>query len=197
MLYKRPFDLTVLVVSHLLMFPMWVALWIVIPLLIWLGDRGPVFYRQQRFGKDGQIFEVLKFRTMIPDSDQLGTAWTNQEDPRVTRVGRILRRTALDELPEIISIWKGDMSFVGPRPLAVEEQLNIEKTIPSFRSRLQIRPGLTGLAQVYDRIDNPRTKLSYDLEYIRTMSLWGDLKLMVISVWNTIRARWDTRGGKN
>ena len=117
--YKRWFDVSVLVIMHLALLPLWVMLWTLIPIVIWLGDRGPVFYRQQRAGKQGRVITVLKFRTMIPNADRIGPAWTMERDPRVTRFGKILRRTALDELPEIISILMGDMSLVGPRALDV------------------------------------------------------------------------------
>ena len=115
--YKRPFDLGILLFAHVLLLPLWVMLWPLIPIAIWLGDRGPVFYKQRRAGKDGRMFVVRKFRTMVPDADLKGPLWTVQGDTRLTKVGKILRRTALDELPELWSIFKGDMSFVGPRPL--------------------------------------------------------------------------------
>ena len=102
--YKRPFDLTVLVIAHLLLLPVWGLLWLVIPTLIWLEDRKPVFYRQERMGKGGKTFVVIKFRTMVVDAEDQGPPWTTHNDPRVTRVGLILRRTALDELPEVLSI---------------------------------------------------------------------------------------------
>jgi len=114
--YKRGFDLTILVIAHCLLLPLWLILWTAIPLIIWLGDRGPVFYKQKRVGRDGDVFTILKFRTMVPEADRMGPSWTTVGDPRVTRAGRILRRTALDELPEILSIWKGEMSLVGPEP---------------------------------------------------------------------------------
>ena len=196
--YKRWFDLTVLVLTHL--FPplllLWVLLWTLIPLLIWLEDRGPVFYRQKRVGKRGKVFTVLKFRTMVPNADRLGAAWTVERDHRLTRVGGFLRKTALDELPELLSVWKGDMSLVGPRALDVEEQEFLESQIQGFARRLEIQPGLTGLAQVYDRDDQAIAKLRYDLEYIQRASLWLDLKLLILSVRNTLLARWDRRGGK-
>lgn len=195
-LYKRPFDLTVLAVSHLVLLPVWILLWVLIPLLIWLEDRGPIVYRQQRAGKDGKVFTILKFRTMVPDADRRGPAWTTEGDPRVTRIGKILRRTALDELPELLSIWKGDMSLVGPRALPVEEQRFLEEQIPGFAERLKVRPGLTGLAQVHNPSDDAPTKLRYDQEYLWRMSLWLDLKLVVLSVLNTVGARWDRRSGK-
>ena len=196
--YKRRFDLTILVMAHIfpLVIPVWVLVWTLVPILIWLEDKGPVFYRQRRAGKNGRVFTVLKFRTMIRDADRVGPAWAIQNDSRITRVGKLLRRTALDELPEIIAIWRGDMSLVGPRALAVEEQRRLEEEIPGFRERLLVRPGLTGLAQVRDRTDDARTKLRYDMEYVGCMSLWLDVKLLGLSVVNTFLARWDKRSGK-
>ena len=195
--YKRAFDLAILVVAHLILAPVFALLWAGIPLMIWLDDRGPIFYRQQRPGKDSRLFTVRKFRTMVVDADQRGPAWTTDRDPRVTRVGRLLRRTALDELPGVLSIWKGDMSLVGPRALPVEEQNMLEERIPGFANRLRARPGLTGLAQVYDQDDEAQAKLHYDLQYIHRMGPVLDLKLLVLSVVNTLLARWDTRTGKN
>ena len=194
--YKRPFDLAVLIVSHAALAPVFLLLWALIPLLIWLEDRGPVFYRQKRASKGGREVTVLKFRTMIPDADSQGRAWTVQDDPRVTKTGRFLRKTALDELPQVLSILKGDLSFVGPRALPLEEQSHLESEIPGFEERLRVRPGLTGLAQVYNRDDDARGKLRYDLEYIRRMNLILDIKLLALSLCNTILVRWDKRGAK-
>jgi len=194
--YKSWFDLTILVLAHVLLLPLWVLLWIIIPILIRLGDRGPVFYKQDRVGKGGRIFTVFKFRTMVPDAEDKGAAWTMDQDPRVTRVGKLLRRTALDELPEVLNIWKGDMSLVGPRALDVEEQRSLEKLIAGFEGRLQVRPGLTGLAQIYDPKDDAHEKFHYDLEYLQRMSPWLDMKLLVLSVRNTLWVKWDRRSGK-
>jgi len=148
-------------------------------------------------GKDGVPFNVIKFRTMIIDADSLGPAWTTKDDPRVTRVGRVLRRTALDELPEVISIWQGKMSFVGPRALEVDEHRYLEKLMPGFEKRLQIKPGLTGLAQIYDKSDNPYVKYRYDMEYLQRVSPWLDTRLLLLSIWNTLIASWDNRSGKS
>ena len=194
--YKRWFDISVLVLAHLLLLPLWVVLWTVIPLLVWLEDRKPVFYQQKRMGKDSKPFNVIKFRTMVIDAEERGPAWTTDDDPRVTRVGRILRRTALDELPELINIWKGDMSFVGPRALDLDEQRSLEQLIPGFAKRLQVRPGLTGLAQIYDKIDDPHEKFRYDMEYLQKFNPVLDARLLLLSVWNTAFARWDHRSGK-
>ena len=194
--YKRWFDLSILVLAHVLLLPLWLLLWTVIPVVIRLGDGGPIFYRQQRMGKDGTPFSVLKFRTMIIGAENQGPAYTTDDDPRVTRVGRILRRTALDELPEVINIWQGDMSFVGPRALDVEEHRTLEKLMPGFEKRLQVPPGLTGLAQIFDKSDDPFEKFRYDMEYLRKLSPFLDSKLLLLSVWNSVIARWDHRSGK-
>lgn len=194
--YKPWFDLTLLVTSHLLLLPVWLVIWIIIPILIRIEDRGPVFYRQKRVGKNGQIISVLKFRTMVEDAESKGPAWTTDNDSRVTRVGRLLRRTALDELPEILNIWKREMSFVGPRALDVEEQRYLEGIVPGFEHRLQVLPGLTGLAQVYNPTDDGHEKFRYDSEYLQCMSPWLDMKLLVLSVRNSLLAGWDHRRGK-
>lgn len=194
--YKAWFDITVLTLAHVFLLPLWILLWIIIPIVIWLGDRGSVFYKQDRVGKGGRVFTVVKFRTMVLDAEGKGAAWTVDRDPRVTRVGRVLRRTALDELPEVLNIWKGDMSLVGPRALDVAEQQSLEKLIDGFEKRLQVRPGLTGLAQIYDSKDDARDKLHYDLEYLERMSPWLDIKLLILSVRNTFGVKWDRRSGK-
>ena len=194
--YKRCFDLVILILAHIVLLPVWLLLWTLIPLLILISGRGPVFHRQERVGRNGRPFTVLKFRTMVPDADRIGPAWTTEGDSRVTKIGKVLRRTALDELPETLCILKGDMSLVGPRALDVAEQRRLEEAIPGFRQRLQIRPGMTGLAQVFDRRDDAEVKLKYDLEYIRSMNPWLDLKLLMLSVLNTVGAQWDRRVGK-
>lgn len=194
--YKRPFDLGLLLLSHLLFLPFWIVLWVSIPLLIVQCDGRPVFYRQKRAGLDGRSFTMLKFRTMDVGSDRDGPSWTVEGDQRISGIGKILRKTAMDELPSLLSIWRGDMTFVGPRALSVEEQSLLENQIPGFGKRLEVLPGLTGLAQVYDKFDIAEDKLRYDLEYICKMSLWLDVKILSLSGMNTILAKWDSRGGK-
>ncbi|MEX2599344.1 MAG: sugar transferase [Dehalococcoidia bacterium] len=189
--YKRSFDLAILVVSHIVLLPVWLLLWTLIPLFIKLDDRGPVLFKQARVGKDGRIFHVYKFRTMTVDAESTGPDWTSDEDPRVTRVGRILRSTALDEIPQLISIWKGDMSFVGPRPLVVSMHEDYVSEEPDFNLRLLAQPGLTGLSAVYlPRHCSPLMRLQWDLAYIQQASLLLDLKVFVISVWLTLTGKW-------
>ena len=195
--YKRRFDISILVISHLLLFPFWILLWVMIPILIWSENReGPIFYRQRRSGQNGHQFEIIKFRTMVPNADKIGPAWTIDHDPRITRVGRLLRRTALDELPGLINIWKGHMSFVGPRALDVNEQRSLEDSVSGFEKRLAVRPGLTGLAQVCNRSDDPNEKFRYDMEYIEKMGWVLDSRLLLQSVYNSVVAQWDHRSGK-
>jgi lipopolysaccharide/colanic/teichoic acid biosynthesis glycosyltransferase len=193
--YKRPLDITVLILAHLfpLLLPVWVLLWTVIPLIIWLEDKGPVFYRQERVSRHGKVFTVLKFRTMVTDAEkETGAIWARANDARITRVGKLLRHTALDELPQLINIWRGQMSFVGPRAERPQLHERFVQQITGFETRLKVRPGLTGLAQVNGNYDLPPIeKLRYDLEYIERMSLWLDMKLLLISVSNTLFARWD------
>ena len=117
--YKRPFDLTIIVLAHILLFPLFVILWIGIPLVIWLGDRGTIYYVQERVGRSGRRFNVIKFRTMVRDAEsRTGPVWAAEQDSRATRVGlpRFLRTFRLDELPQVINILRGEMSIVGPRP---------------------------------------------------------------------------------
>ena len=190
--WKRPFDLLVLTVAHIALAPAWLTLWTLIPLAIWLTDRGPVFYTQTRVGKGGKIFRAYKFRSMVPDAERYtGAVWAEEDDPRITRVGRILRSRALDELPQVINMWKGDISLVGPRPERPELVEEFTRQWPEFGRRLAVRPGLTGIAQVYGRYStHPRDKVRYDTIYIKRMSPWLDVKLLTLSVLLTFRAKW-------
>jgi lipopolysaccharide/colanic/teichoic acid biosynthesis glycosyltransferase len=183
-----------------------IPFWGLIALLIRLEDGGPVFFRDRRVGLGCREFQVLKFRTMVPDADRLcGPRQAAEHDPRVTRIGRWLRATAMDELPQLWNILRGDMSFVGPRALrpgeiqvqaAADDVLPLE-SIPGYHERHVVVPGLTGLAQVYaDRDVPPQRKFRYDRLYIRNQSLGLDLRLIAASVWITVRGAWERRGGK-
>jgi rhamnosyl/mannosyltransferase len=179
--------------------------WALIAILIKLEDGGPVFYRQQRSGRNGVPFEIRKFRSMIPNAEaSVGAVQATEHDPRVTRVGRILRATAMDELPQLWNIFCGDMSFTGPRALrpgeievggrGIEERL---EDVPGFAERSSVRPGLTGIAQIYAPRDiTRRWKFRYDLLYVRRQSFWLDLRLIVLSFWITFRGSWEARDQK-
>lgn len=195
--YKRWFDLIVMIGAHLGLAPLWIILWISIPIMIWINDRGPIFFKQYRCGHNGKTFILYKFRTMVKNADTIGPSWTTKNDSRITRFGRILRKTALDELPGTISIWSGTMSLVGPRALSVEEQKLLEDEIPEFSKRLIVKPGLTGLAQLYNITNDSVQKLNYDVKYIQSMSIWLDIKILFLSITNTILVKWDHREGNN
>ena len=200
-LLKRPLDIVLSCFMLILSVPVLIP----IVLAIKLEDGGSIFYRQERWGKDGRRFWVYKFRTMVTDSDQnYGIKQARENDRRVTRVGRILRAMGLDELPQIFNILLGQMSFVGPRSLAVGEIVEDEQgralayeTVPGFWERLMVRPGLTGLATIYIPKDaTPRRKFRYDLLYIRKQSFLLDLRLIVLTFWISFRGKWESRGKK-
>ena len=206
MLYKEPLLKRILDIAlSVLMLGMAMPVILPISMAIKLEDGGPVFYRQKRWGRNGTRFGVYKFRTMVPDAEKIyGVTQAQENDKRTTRIGRFLRAMGLDELPQILNILIGDMSFVGPRSLAVGEVLtdingrrvNYEE-IRGFRDRLEARPGLTGLATVYITKDSPpRRKFRYDLHYINNHSLCLDLHLIALSFWISLRGRWEVRTHK-
>lgn len=161
-------------------------------------DNGPVFYSQKRVGKDGIIFNALKFRSMVPDAEKnTGAVWATENDPRITRIGRFLRATAMDELPQLWNIFKGDMSFVGPRAERPELVENFARKITGYMKRFEVTPGLTGIAQVYGKYDTPpQHKLKYDLLYIKKKSFLLDIKLIALSFWITFKGKWESREKK-
>jgi exopolysaccharide biosynthesis polyprenyl glycosylphosphotransferase len=151
-----------------------------VALAIRLDSPGPVLFRQERVGWGGRHFFVYKFRTMIQDAEaKVGPVLSSRDDPRVTRVGRILRRTRMDELPQIINILKGEMSVVGPRPERPHFVEDFMRQFPSYSFRHMVRPGMTGLAQIYGRYDSSaEQKLRYDLAYINNLSFFLDLRIL-------------------
>lgn len=153
-------------------------------LAVKLSSRGPAFYTQTRLGLGGRHFTIYKLRTMIHNCESLtGPRWCVPGDPRVTRVGWFLRVTHLDELPQLLNVLRGEMSLVGPRPERPEFLPELERSLPAYRQRLVVRPGVTGLAQVKlppdTDIDSVRRKLAHDLYYVERLSLWLDLRLLV------------------
>jgi lipopolysaccharide/colanic/teichoic acid biosynthesis glycosyltransferase len=211
---KRGFDVLVSGLGLLGSAP----LWGLIALSIKWHDGAAVFYGQERVGREGKRFMSWKFRSMTADADRrFGPLQAGATDPRVTRVGRWLRATAMDELPQLWNIFRGDMSFVGPRALrpaeieiratvctgprgpfgsGSDEAVPLEK-IAGYAQRHRVTPGLTGLAQIYADRDIPRRqKFKYDLLYIKTQSFWLDLRLIALSLWITCHGRWEQRGRK-
>ena len=139
------------------------------------------------------MFRIVKFPSMVVGADEMSPAWMTHDDPRRTRVGRVLRTRGLDELPELLNVWRGDLSLVGPRPLNVEEHATMCREVADFPKRLTVRPSVTGLAQLYNRSDDPYSKLDCDLKYIREMSLALGLGLIVESIRYVVFGRIDDR----
>jgi len=198
---KRLFDITLSSMGLIGSAP----LWLLFSLAIVFEDGLPIFYSQERVGKGGRIFRVIKFRSMIRDAEKAsGPVQAVENDPRVTKVGRILRKTAMDELPQLLNIFKGDMSFVGPRSLRSKEKevhgsgdSTAIEDVPGYYERLKVRPGLTGIAQVYLPSDAPRwRKFEYDIMYIQKQSFLYDLELILLSFWITFRGKWESRQKK-
>jgi len=228
---KRAFDATLAGAGLLASSP----LWAIFAAAIRIEDGGPVFFRQDRVGLGGRTFEALKFRSMRPDAEAMtGAMQATENDPRVTRIGRFMRATAMDELPQLWNILRGDMSFVGPRPIRPRffEQLAGElpawnilrgemsfvgpralrpgeieagangrltrlEEVPGFEHRIKVRPGLTGLAQVYAPRDVPRRqKFRYDRLYVDRRSWKLDLQLLLLSFWISLHGTWEARGRK-
>jgi lipopolysaccharide/colanic/teichoic acid biosynthesis glycosyltransferase len=195
------FDAIVAATGLVLSSPLWLAF----AAAIKLEDGGPVFYRQQRVGLGGRTFDAVKFRSMRPDAETAtGAVQAMEHDPRVTRIGRFLRATAMDELPQLLNILRGDMSFVGPRALRPGEidtgsggRLERLEDVPGFEHRIRVRPGLTGLAQVYASRDVPRRqKFKYDRLYVERRSWWLDVRLILLSFWISVLGTWEVRGRK-
>jgi lipopolysaccharide/colanic/teichoic acid biosynthesis glycosyltransferase len=197
---KRMFDAALALVGLISSLP----LWILFAAAIRLEDGGPVFFAQDRVGQDGRVFRALKFRSMRVDAERLiGPLQARERDSRVTRVGQVMRATAMDELPQLWNIFRGDMSFVGPRALRPGE-IEMEgesavplEAVPGYADRILVRPGLTGVAQVYAPRDiSRRAKFRYDRLYIRRRSFGLDVRLILLSFWISFRGTWESRDRK-
>jgi lipopolysaccharide/colanic/teichoic acid biosynthesis glycosyltransferase len=198
---KRALDVALAGAGLILSSPLWALL----ALAIKLEDGGAIFFSQERAGEGGRVFRVWKFRSMIPDAERhVGAIQASEDDPRITRIGRVMRATAMDELPQLWSIFIGDMSFVGPRALRPGEieaegdgRLVRLEDVPGFEHRIIVRPGLTGIAQVYARRDIPRRqKFRYDRLYVRRRSWLLDVRLILLSFWISVHGTWEARGRK-
>ena len=153
-----------------------------------LDSRGTVLYSQERVGYGGKTFRIYKFRTMVQDAEkQTGPTWASKSDPRITRVGQFLRKTRIDEIPQLLNVLAGNMSVIGPRPERPYFVEKFKENIPMYGNRLKVKPGLTGLAQVesgYDESEEDvKRKLSYDITYIQKQNILLDLKIMFKTIW--------------
>lgn len=179
---KRLVDIVLSLILFLFSWP----LMIIAAFAIKVDSSGPALFSQVRTGKDGRLFTIYKFRSMKTDAEKDGAQWAKTQDSRVTRVGRWLRLTRIDELPQLLNVFRGDMSFVGPRPERPEFNVNLESQIPYYNLRHMVRPGLTGWAQVLypygASVEDAVEKLQYELYYIKHQSVWLDLKIVLLTI---------------
>jgi exopolysaccharide biosynthesis polyprenyl glycosylphosphotransferase len=185
---KRGFDILV----SLVLFAVCLAPWILIALAIRLSGPGPVLFRQERLGRGGKAFRMLKFRTMRTQKNNF--APTARNDPRITSIGRFLRKLRLDEVPQLINIFFGEMSFVGPRPERPELAVTLERSIPYYRQRLLVKPGITGWDQVSGEYHSPSIedtykKLQFDLYYVKNMSILLDISVFFKTIMTMLRRK--------
>lgn len=178
-LLKRIFEIILAICGILILSPVL----IIISILIKIDSKGPIIYSQERLGINGKRFRVLKFRSMVVDAEKGGPQWAKKDDNRVTKFGHFIRKTRIDELPQLLNVLRGDMGIIGPRPERPIFTDKFSEEIPNFRDRLVVRPGLTGWAQVNGGYDiTPREKFELDMYYIRNMSILLDMKILVKTV---------------
>ena len=187
---KRAVDVAASTIGLVLVAPIMA----VIAIAIKLDSDGPIFYSQERVGRFGELFKIYKFRTMIVNAEANGPVWASADrDPRVTRLGTLLRRTHLDELPQIVNVMLGDMSLVGPRPERPCFVEQLDRTIPLYDQRLLVKPGMTGLAQVHYRYDQTfndvKKKLRFDLLYVKRMCLMLDVRILAWTMFVVVTGR--------
>ncbi len=155
-------------------------------IIIWITDKGPIIYKQKRVGKNGKEFYIYKLRTMVIDAEKTGPKWVAIKDERITFIGKFLRRTRIDEIPQLICVLNGDMSLIGPRPERPEIEVDLKSSIDNYELRYLVKPGLSGWAQVNANyaasLDGVKLKLSYDLYYISNQSIWIDLLIMIKTI---------------
>lgn len=176
---KRAIDIILSVVGVIIGIP----IIIIFGCLIKLEDKGPIFYTQERLGKNGTIFNIYKLRSMRIDAEKNGATWAQKNDCRITNVGKFIRKTRIDEIPQLINILKGDMSIVGPRPERAIFTYEFNKEIPGFINRLMVKPGLTGWAQVNGGYEmSPREKFKADMYYIENKGILIDLSIIIKTV---------------
>lgn len=179
-LIKRILDFIISLIALIILLPVF----LIIGIAIKLDSKGPIFFKQERLGKDGEVFLIYKFRTMVDNAEKVGSGiYTSKTDPRITKIGAFLRRTSLDELPQLINILKGEMSIVGPRPPVPYHPHKYENYPEKQKQRFTVLPGITGYAQVNGR--NNLTwdeRIEYDIEYVENYSLLLDLKIILKTI---------------
>lgn len=187
---KRAMDIVIASAVLIVLSP----IWILSALVIKWDSRGPVFYRQRRIGLNGRPFTMYKFRSMLHNAEKTtGPVWAKRNDPRITKVGRIIRKLGIDEIPNLFNVLRGDMSLIGPRPERPYFVNQFRHRIHYYSNRLEMRPGITGLAQVYHKydetIEDVKQKLEFDLSYIRNYSIRTDIKVIFMTIYIIIMGK--------
>jgi len=185
--FKRILDLF----FGILLFMLFIPLFIIVPVIIRIDSKGKVLFKQKRLGKDGKEFWIYKYRSMVEGAEKKGSGvYSFKGDARVTKVGKFIRKTSIDEIPQIVNIIKGEMSFIGPRPTLTYHPWKLEEYSDFQKQRFAVRPGIAGLAQLKGRKEVDWSKrIEYDIEYIKTISVFLDMKLMLITVFRVLAMR--------
>ena len=188
-MYKTFFKRLIDLVTAIIALPFWLIIFVIVAVVIYLDDNGPIFYISERLGRDGKIFKMYKFRTMKVNAPYIrnddGSTFNSEDDPRLTRVGKFLRKTSLDETPQLLNIIKGHMSFIGPRP-DLPEHRQLYKG--NEERKLEVKPGLTGYSQAYFRNSIPwKDRIQNDIYYIDHMSFLLDLKILMKTIKTVFR----------
>lgn len=181
---KRIIDIILSFIGLIILSP----LFIILSIIIKCESKGPVFFKQERIGKNGKMFKIYKFRSMVVGAEKMGTGvYSKKDDNRVTRVGKFIRMTSIDELPQLINILKGEMSFIGPRPVLTYHPWKYEEYTEEQQKRFSVRPGVTGWAQIHGRKQVEWNKrIQYDIEYVENINFILDLKIFFITIYKVI-----------
>ena len=182
--FKRFMDIVLSIIGLIIISP----ILLIVSLAIKIDSKGPVIFKQERIGKDGKAFKIYKFRSMVVGAEKMGTGvYSKKGDNRVTRVGKFIRMTSIDELPQLVNILKGEMSFIGPRPVLTYHPWKYEEYTPEQLKRFEVRPGVTGLAQIHGRKQVEWEKrIKYDVEYVEKLGLWLDIKIFFITIYKVL-----------
>ena len=182
--FKSFMDIVLSIIGLIIISP----ILLIVSLAIKIDSKGPVIFKQERIGKDGKAFKIYKFRSMVVGAEKMGTGvYSKKGDNRVTRVGKFIRMTSIDELPQLVNILKGEMSFIGPRPVLTYHPWKYEEYTPEQLKRFEVRPGVTGLAQIHGRKQVEWEKrIKYDVEYVEKLSLWLDIKIFFITIYKVL-----------
>lgn len=192
MIFKRIFDILLVLIFS----PIAILLGLIIAILIKIDSEGSIFFTQERVGQGRKIYKMIKFRTMYKDAEKYGPAQADKNDPRITKVGKFLRKFRLDEIPQFINVLKGEMSLIGPRPEQVRFVEEYEQKIPFYSYRYLVKPGITGWAQIHQGyasgVEENAEKLEYDLYYIKNLSIWLDLVITLKTI-KVLISKWGAR----